>query len=366
VLMYARDNALFGVAFDERRRQISGGTVPLERDVLPSVGGFTGASQATWSRSGSLAFAADETAVESSLVWMTRQGALEPTALPPRHLFFSFSSLALSPDGTRVAARLIGASRSQTDIWIGDIARGTFSRLTSTGSATDPVWTDDGLRVCYRDTPFEVRCQTFDGSAPPERLFELDHLSTVAGMSRDWLLLNVNSQDGRFDLWAGPNRKPFVMTPLLATPATETIGALSPDGRWLAYRSDESNREEIFVRPFPNVNHARWQVSTAGGTAPRWSKDGRELYYLSTGTAGAALQLTLMAVPVKADSSFSIGSPVALGEVVNRGGYDVAPDGRFLVMTPSSSPDVTRQRVVLVQNWLDAVKAKISQASSRP
>ena len=373
LLIYARENALFAVAFDERRRETSGPTVPLERDVLPSVGGFSGASQMAWSRSGSMAYVVDDTAADSSLVWMTRQGRIEPTALPARQHYPGERSFALSPDGRRVAVRLVGTSRSQTDVWVGDIGRGTFTRLTSSGTATDPVWTPDGNRVCYSENPVDVRCQPFDGSAPSARLFQLDRLSTIAGISRDgeWLLLSMNGQNkngqnnGSFDLWTAPNRPPFEAKPLLATPAAEQLAELSPDGRWIAYQSEESGRNEVFVRPFPNVGQARWQVSTSGGGAPRWSKDGRELYFLALESAGVALRSTLTMVPVIAGTSFSTGAAVTITTFPSSNrGFDVAPDGRFLTVSSASitgAPGSRGQRIVVVQHWLDALRRRMTQ-----
>ena len=362
VLIYARDNALFGVAFDEHRRTIGGNTVPLERDVLPSVGGFSGASHVAWSPSGGLAYVMDTSGAETSLAWMTRQGHTEPTALPARQQSNSFASLRLSPDGKRVAIRLVGTSQSQTDVWIGDIGRGTYTRLTSSGTATDPVWTPDGARVCYTETA-TVRCQVYDGSAPAQALFRLDRVSTIAGISRDdkWMLLNVNAQNGNFDLWAGPNRPPFSMMPLLATAAGEAPGELSPDGRWVMYRSDESGRDEIFVRPFPDVSQARWQVTTAGGTAPRWSSDGRAVYFLTNGSGGASLQYKLTTVPVTTQPSFATGTPVILGEVPFTS-YDVSADGRILISAfgSGSSAGRARQRIVVVQHWMDDLRSRIA------
>ena len=128
--------------------------------------------------------------------------------------------------------------------------------MTSSGTATDPVWTPDGRRVCYTVTPGELHCQAATG------------------------------------------------------------GALSPDGRWLAYTSGESGAQEVFIRPFPNVGDARVQVSPGGGTAPRWSHDGREVYYLGTETGGASLRLSLTAVPVVTGPSLGVGTPVV-------GGYGV-------------------------------------------
>lgn len=333
--------------------------------MLPSVGGFTGASQLAWSRSGSMAYVVDDTAGDSSFVWMTRQGSIVPTALPARQHFPGARSFALSPDGLRVASRVVGTSRSQTDVWVGDIARGTFSRLTSTGTATDPVWTSDGRRVCYRESPNDLHCQPFDGSAPSERLFYLERLSTVAGISRDgdWLL-SVSSQNGGFDIWSAPNRPPFAATPLLATPVTEQLSEISPDGRWIAYQSEESGRDEIYVRPFPDVSQARWQVSTSGGAAPRWSKDGRELFYLALESAGVSLRATLTGVPVIAGAPFRTGAAVAITTFSSSmRGFDVAPDGRFVIASSAPSaaaPNGTRQRIVVVQHWLDALRGQLA------
>jgi len=363
LLLYARDNALFAVGFDPRQRETSGPTVPLERGVLPSVGGFTGASQMAWSPSGTLAYAVDDLGADSALTWMTRQGSLQPTALPARPMFQGPRSFSLSPDGKYVSIRLMGASRSQTDVWIGDIGRGTFTRLTSSGTATDAQWTPDGRRVCYRESPYDVRCQPFDGSAPAENLFQLNRLSTLAEFSRDgeWLLLSISGQNGGFDIWVTPNRPPYEAKPLLASDANEGMAVLSPDGRWLAYQSNESGRDEIYVRPFPNVGQARWQVSASGGAAPRWSRDGRELYFLGLESAGVTLRATLTAVPVIAGASFTTGTAVPIGQMQSSvRGYDVAPDGRFLIGSVGSSSGATRQRVVVVQNWLDSLRRQLA------
>jgi eukaryotic-like serine/threonine-protein kinase len=365
MLIYARDTSMFAVAFDERRRVTTGETVALERNVMPSVGGFSGASQFATSASGDLAFALDGSTALSGVVWMSRQGKTEPTTFPPQPYFPAPNTIALSPDGKRFAARIAGVTRSQTDVWIGDTTRGTFSRLTSTGNGTDPVWTPDGSSVCYRTSPNAVLCQPFDGSAAPRSLFELDALSTISDISRDGtqMLLNVSAATG-FDIWAVANRPPYAPKPLLATPFNENGATLSPDGRWIAYTSSEGGRDDVYVRPFPNVGDGRWQVSTAGGSAPRWSHDARELYYLSTETGGAALRLTLTAVPVQIGTTISFGPPSPIGPVSSGSrGYDVAPDGRFLINEPAASAvsSPARARIVVVRNWLEDVKGRLSR-----
>ena len=204
-------------------------------------------------------------------------------------------------------------------------------------------------------------CQPFDGSAAATKVLTLQSLSTISGISSDgdWLLFSVSGAGGN-DIWSAANRAPFDPKPLLAGPGAESHATLSPDGRWMAYASEESGREQVFVRSFPNVRDARWQVSPAGGTAPRWSRDGRELYFLATQTGGAALRLTLSAVAVKAGASFAAGSTVAIGTVFTGSrGYDVAPDGRFLITQPASETRTTQPRIVVVRNWLDEVQARV-------
>ena len=363
VLTYARDSALFAVSFDERSRTASGTTVALEQDVQPSVGGFTGASQWAVSASGSFAYAVDRTGGQSDLLWMTRRGDMTPTGLPPSRYFPAAQAIELSPDGNRVAARLTASSRSQTDVWIGELSRGTFTRLTTTGSGTDPVWTPDGRKVCYRVNPHDLHCQPFDGSAPSTRLFTLDQLSTISDISHDgqWLLLIVGGLRG-FEVWSTPNHVPFEAKPLVASPEDAAGSKLSPDGRWLAYVSGErAGTQQVFVRPFPNVGDARWPISQNGGFAPRWSRDGRELYYLATDTGGTTLRASLTSVPVKTDPSFSVGAPTVLGQLfAGSRAYDVAPDGRFLITRPVGSL-ATNARIVVVQNWLASVQSKLAR-----
>ena len=180
----------------------------------------------------------------------------------------------------------------------------------------------------------------------------------------DWLL-HISSQNGGLDIWSAQNRPPFAATPPLATPASELYPQISPDGRWIAYQSEESGRDEIYVRPFPNVGQARWQVSTSGGAVPRWSKNGRELYFMALESAGTASRATLTAVPVVAGASFSAGAAVTIATFPSSvRGFDVAPDGRFLTVSAATSTGAAgspRQRIVVVQHWLDAVRRQLAK-----
>jgi dipeptidyl aminopeptidase/acylaminoacyl peptidase len=197
-------------------------------------------------------------------------------------------------------------------------------------------------------------------------LFKKDRFSALTAISPDGalLLLSMTAKTG-FDLWIAQNTPPFDARPLIGATANNEVSAvISPDGRWLAYVSDESGSEEIYVRPFPAVGEGRWQVSSNGAVAPRWSRDGRELYFLSSRSGGTTLSSTLLAVPILRGDGFVTGPPVAIAPFPSRvrASYDVTPDGRFLISVPEVS-EITnggaRQRIVIVQNWFQELNTKV-------
>ena len=160
-------------------------------------------------------------------------------------------------------------------------------------------------------------------------------------------------------LLAGPGTP----TPLLVSPRSERNPEVSPDGRWLAYESDESGRFEIYVRPFPSVDAGRWQISNTGGTRPAWARNGRELFYVSA-------DAQMMAVSVSRDSgnAFTYGRPTALFSTsalytgLSGRTYDVAADGRFLlVKQPPGAGATENQAIVVVENWIDEVRQRLGQ-----
>jgi Tol biopolymer transport system component len=213
-----------------------------------------------------------------------------------------------------------------------------------------PIWSPDGTRVVFasnRNGPYDLYQKPANGSGNEEVLLQ----------SADFKRPNSWSPDGRFILyWAGQNngdlmvlpltgdRKPF---PFLSTPFNEQQGVFSPDGKWLAYQSDESDRFEIYVRPFPGPG-GQSQVSIGGGHSPRWRADGKELYYV-------APDLKLMAAKVVVQgSAFTVGTPESLfqthiNQATNRQQYDVARDGRFLILT--DLPDTSTEPIHLLLNW---------------
>ena len=213
------------------------------------------------------------------MFWVSREGQEERTALPPRNYGIGSSELRVSPDGTRVAVTVYSddvldlGGGAASEVWAGDITRGTMTRLSTTGRATSPVWTPDGQRVCY-DSGSEVFCQAADGRGAAQALFKVDGLRNTRPFSRDETRMLLETRGptdrgrhlDRHDRAAG--RDAAIAQ---HDPTRSRRPAISPDGRWLAYQSDESGRAEVYVRPFPAVDQGRWTISTGGGTEPRWA-----------------------------------------------------------------------------------------------
>jgi serine/threonine-protein kinase len=193
----------------------------------------------------------------------------------------------------------------------------------------------------------------FDGSRPAEVLLKAPR--NGAGWSRDgqFLLSHTNDPKTRGDIWVQPLRGDSAA--LVATPANEYDPELSPNNRWLAYISDESGREEVYVRPFPNVDAGKWLISTGGGAAPVWSPTGSELFYMN-GTA-------MMRVTIEAnDSTFRASPPEVLFTGPFETGspvFDIAPDGTYFVMV-EADPEAKPTQIHVVLNWLEELKQRVA------
>jgi serine/threonine-protein kinase len=275
------------------------------------------------------------------LVWVARDGREEPIDLPAR----AYTYPSMSPDGRHVAFDI---RDQENDTWVWDSDRDTLRRLTfDPGFDQYAVWTHDQRHLVHM-LDGSIFWQAPDGSGRPELLAERHSVTAPYAFSKDdrFLVFREDSPATGHDLLmlSLADRK---VQPLLNTPANELNAEISPDGRWLAFESDESGVHEIYVRPFPDVNAGRWQVSTAGGRTPLWSRDGRELYFLGLDSA-------MMAARVETTTAFVSGAPVRLFAHHNYVGgassigrtYDQSPDGRFLMIKPAPSPNIT-----VVLNW---------------
>ena len=303
------------------------------------------------------------TALERGLAWLNRQGQQELTTAPRRN----FSGLTLSPDGTQAAVVVANATGVVgTDIWVWTIARGALTRLTFTGAASSPVWTPDGRRICYSGT-LEAFCQAADGSGQPLSLFKLPGSTELGSISPDGtrLVFTVSAQTSvaARDIMIATFGPPIEVRPLIKTAFGENSPRVSPDGRWMAYASLESGRNEVYVRPFPEVDRGRWQVSTDGGFNPRWAKNGRELFFAK---GGFGTPRSFWSTQVQPGSTFVAGKPSEIAKSASTAAvsveYDVAPDGRFLVHVDASSgaaAAASRPQLVVVQHWFDELKARV-------
>jgi len=361
-LVYAQGGSLMAMPFDPQRLTATGAAVPVVEGVLQSPS--TGAAQYSISAAGSLVYVPGSVqATQSRLVWVNRNGAEQPLAAPVR----AYRNPRLSPDGRRVATTI---DEKESNLWLYDLSRETLTRLTFGGNYNSAsAWTPDGKRIAFqsnREGPRNVFWQLADGSGGLERLTTSEHNQVPMSWSPDGQLLaflDVTPTTG-YDIWvlqmgdpspsSGQGRK---AQPFLRTQFNEGAARFSPEGRWLAYVSDESGRDEIYVQPFPGPG-GKWQISTEGGTEPVWNPNGRELFYRSGDK--------MMAVDIATQPSFAAGKPRVLfqGQYVpsptTPSNYDVAPDGqRFLMLKPSEQAQAAPTQINVVLNWFEELKQKV-------
>ena len=341
-VLFARNRTLLGQRFDMRALAVHGDPFPVAED-LP----VTGSGQANFSvsRNGVLVYRATG-ATANRLVWLDRSGHEGAQLAAPA----DYRAPALSPDGSRIAIRR--ADAGNLDVWMIDPARGTTTRFTfDPGSDGNPTWSADGAQVAWgsdRGGTNGMYAKSSSGLGAEQTLARGPNPLTPLDWSRDgkWLLYQVEDPKTGSDIYALSTAAPHTSQPVLQTPFAEQHAKFSPNGRWIAYQSDESGRMEVYVATFQGPA-GKWQISTRGGGDPCWSRDGRELFYL-------AADQHLMAVPVGGGDSFSPGTPHALFAVATeqssrRNVYDVSADGsRFLFLLPANE---TSTPITVVVNW---------------
>jgi serine/threonine-protein kinase len=377
-LVYAQANGgLVAVPFDAARGELTGSALPLlERiDIVRAGSAFA------VSPTGTLVYLPARTELpRRSLVMVDREGRATPLAagrepyLHPR----------LSRDGTRLTVAI--ESESGADVWVQDISRGTRQRVTSGGFNGFPLWSPDGAEITYQASAnpgrFSLFARNIGGGGQPEPLLDDQVAGTSGGLPGGMASLlpgtmprpgSANphvpmswSGDGRYlafderkpgaqrDVWVltrGSDPAPFVLTAF-----DEWSPAFSPDGQWLAYVSNESGRNEIYVQPYPGPG-AKWPISTDGGTEPVWSPDGKELFFRHGDQ--------LLAVAIQTSPAFVVQKPVVLFEgpyevVEGARNYDVAPDGKRFLMVRADSPDPP-QHFRVVSNWFGELTSRATQ-----
>ena len=353
-LVYGVEGTLRAVAFDLASLTTVGTPVPVLEQVLMQP---EGAVQAAVAANGTLAYLPGGFfGAQQSLAWVDRDGNVEPFAEG-----FGYQHPRVSPDRTRVAVSMLDANGGR-DIYIYDLDRGTPTRLTFDPSSEDyPAWTADGEMVVFRSARegggiFDRRA---DGTGSVQPLLTGSPSAVPFDLSQDGMLLFGDIAPGtRDDLNALSMDAGSSPAPLLQTQFDEEHAALSPDGRWLAYTTDEAGQEDIYVRPFPNVDDAKYRISTEGAREPLWGPGGRELFF--RGADGA-----IMTVSIETEPALSAGTPrvfVPGGARFGGGGgvqYDIAPDGQSLLVIAvrgGVEDALPLANIIVVQNWVEELK----------
>ncbi len=355
-IVYGTDGTLRAVPFDLDAVEVKGDPIPVLDGVLTQA---VGDAHFSLANDGTLVYVSGTGGYggeQLTFVWVDREGREEPVAAEPR----AYQEFSLSPDGTKVAVRVTDPENN--DVWIYDLVRDTQMRLTF-DPATEllPIWTPDGQRVAFGTSGVPLSWKAADGTGEVETLVESPSNQFPQAFSPDGTALVFEDRTSpAWDLGMLSLEGERISTLLLETEFRKANAALSPDGRWMAYQSDESGQYEVYVRPFPDVNGGRWQVSSGGGDWPLWSPDGRELFYVGSEN--------MMAVPIETEPTFTQGTVDLLFDLgpystppvarTNRR-IDISPEGdRFLMLKEGGGSDETAETtsIIVVLNWFEELK----------
>ncbi len=347
-LVYARGGSLYAVSFDLERLEVTGQPVPVVPGVMTDPAG--GGAEFALAGNGSLVFAPGlSRSANRRVVWIDRDGRVDPLIETPR----PFNAPRLSPDGRHLAVQVHACIDA---IWLYEIARGTLTRWTFEWDNITPIWDPSGQEIAFaaaRASAFNLYKQAVDGGAKAERLATSDHTQIPASWSPDGAVLAFDEYrvETGTDIWMLSLSGDHGPEPFLEGRANEAWPAFSPNGRWVAYQSDETGEFEIYVRRFPGGGGVR-QVSTGGGSYPVWNPNGKELFYRSGDK--------MMAVAVETEGNLVLGSPGVLFERRYRetlfSTFAVTPDGRRFIDLDDSVAEPAPTHLVLVQNFGEELK----------
>jgi len=346
-LVFLRSGKVMAVPFDLARLELSGTPVPVIEGIQQSS--YNGGSFSC-SQTGSCVYVAGSLNTQRTVAFVDRAGAIQPLPLPPQ----SYQHPRFSPAGDKVSFWI---EQSRCDLVVYDIRRGVLTRITSNGDNHYPVWTPDGREITYASrkapppAPYELYSKSADGSGSEEPLSRMrQNLTALSALS--WTPDGEALAFGhRGDIWLLP-RLGAKSQPILQSRFNETTPAFSPDGRWMAFVSDESGQQEVYVQPFPGSG-PKYRISTNGGTEPVWGRQGGELFFRN-GTQ-------MMVVAVSTQPRFAATTPKALFSqsfalVGSRVSYDVSPDGQRFVLVGPGESDQPAAQINVVLHWFDELK----------
>jgi serine/threonine protein kinase/Tol biopolymer transport system component len=357
-LVYGSEHAILAVPFDLTRLEVTGAPVTLVDHVATNP--LTGIGSFRLSATGSLAYQPEQPIAGRTLAWLDRSGAETLLRIPPR----GFTSPRVSPDGKRLA--FAAADGERRDVWFYELATDQLNRLTLDGTNGWPLWTPDGRHLTYvsmRGRTQHLVWQPIDGSGPAVSLVSGSNTLTPGSWTPgNHGLVYVDSPPNGFSdvllLRPGSESRPQPAVKKTDAVRGNRSPSLSPDGRWLAYTSNETGRLEIYVAAFP-ASGTRHLVTVDGGDEPVWARDGRELFFRRA--------RTLFGVPVRTAGEFSAGKPVRLFDVdyptlsdalLGDLNYDVAPDGRFVIVKPSEEEKAS-PHLNVVLNWTSELVRRV-------
>jgi Tol biopolymer transport system component len=351
-LLFVRQGALMAQRFDASKIESTADAIPVAERVDSYTPGQAALGHFSASQNGVLMYTSGGAGGDVQLTWFDRTGKkLETVGTPGLLRYFS-----LSPDETTIAFSRGDSQTNHFDLWTRDLVHGgAESRLTFAGSTRGAVWSADGKHVFFlsdRDGVNKVYQKAANNSAPEEAVEGGNSLPTDASRDGRYLFTTTpgNTSNTGFDIWVVPLLGDRKARPYIQTQFAESNARLSPDGRWLAYQTNQSKRSEIWVVSFPNQG-GQWQVSTDGGRDPVWSRDGGELYYYSADNK-------IMAAAVKPGAGFRFDTPkplFAVRLVVANVSFDVTKDGRFLV---PAQAEQSAEPMTVVLNWPEILKKK--------
>ncbi|HYV20182.1 MAG TPA: protein kinase [Verrucomicrobiae bacterium] len=353
-LLYLNQRTLFAAPLDLASMKLTALPSPVMQDVNTNT---EGGGQYDVSRSGTLVYLTGQAAgARNTLAWSDPQGRL--TLVSDARREFQ-APVRISPDGHRIAVAIV--QDGNTDIWIQDLERGTFTRLTfDEGRDLYPVWSADGRDLYYtsnRNSKWVILRKHSDGTGEEETMASSDVEMDAYSTSPDGKYLGYHLSTPNGDPWLMPLQGDHKARPLFTSNASEGDPVFSPDGKWITYDSDESGRWEVYVRPSSGEG-SRWQVSAQGGEFARWSKDGATIFYMERNKAA-------WRVPVRAvGGSLEVGRPEKMFDLVPglQGDWDVAADGKRFLIIQSEVATLAgnRNMVKIAFNWFEDLKATLA------
>jgi Tol biopolymer transport system component len=349
-LLFVQQNSLFAQRFDARTRQLAGEPVPVAENVRTNE--LNGRSAFTVSANGVLVYRAGDVSVSAALTWVDRAGRTVSTIAdaPAAH-----NSMALVSGDRTLITHIHDDDQDGGDLWSVDLERGSRVRIvTAPGHDIGPVVSPDGTRLAWTSNPSgrnDIYQKPLNGQGAPTQWISLEQSLNVTGLSRHWVVFSAQEPTRSLDIWVAPVDDVSKRRPYLQTAFLENEGRLSPDERWMAYHSNETGGTEVYVRPFPDAQGGVWRVSSEGGIVPRWSADGRELFFFVAGGGLASVAFD------GARATPNIGQPRVLFRDADAvPSYLASSTGqRFLI---ARHPPAGETPLTVVTNWLELLAGR--------